>query len=53
VHQLLLRNHGVPLIEGLVLDGLAAERVPEFLFMAAALPLVGGTAGPVCPVAVL
>ena len=53
VHQLLLRNHGVPLIEGLVLDELAAARVPEFLFMAAALPLVGGTAGPVCPVAVL
>jgi kynurenine formamidase len=53
VHQLLLRNHGVPLIEGLVLDELAAERVPEFLFTAAALPVVGGTAGPVCPVAVL
>ena len=52
-HQLLLRNHGMPLIEGLVLDELAAERVSSFLFMAAALPVVGGTAGPVCPVAVL
>ncbi len=31
----------------------SAARVQEFLFMAAALPLVGGTAGPACPVAVL
>lgn len=52
-HQALLRNHGVPLIEGLVLDELAAEGVASFLFVAVALPLVGGTAGPVCPVAVL
>ena len=53
VHQLLLRNHGIPLIEGLVLDELAAARPPEFLFVAAALPVVGSTAGPACPVAVL
>ena len=53
VHQLLLRDYGVPLVENLVLAELAAAGVGAFLFVAAALPLVGGTAGPVCPVAVL
>lgn len=53
VHQILLRDHGVPLIEGVVLEELAAEATPEFCFVAAPLPLVGGTASPVCPLAVL
>jgi len=53
VHRLLLRDHGVPLIEGLVLDELAGAGPPEFLFVAAPLPVVGGTGSPIAPVAVL
>lgn len=53
VHQLLLRDCGIPLIENMVLDELAAEGVAEFCFVAAPLPLVGGTAGPVSPLALL
>lgn len=52
-HQLLIRDHGIPLIENVVLDELAAAGASSFLFVAAPLPLVGGTAGPVCPIAVL
>lgn len=52
VHQLLLRDCGIPLIENMVLDALAAEGVAEFCFVAAPLPLVGGTAGPVSPLAI-
>jgi len=53
VHQLLLRDCGIPLIENVVLDELAATGVTEFCYIAAPLPLVGGTAGPVCPLAIL
>ncbi len=53
VHQLLLRDCGIPLIENMVLDELAASGAAEFCFVAAPLPLVGGTAGPVCPIAIL
>jgi kynurenine formamidase len=52
VHQLLIRDQGIPLIEGMVLDVLAARGVAQFCFVAAPLPLVGGTASPVCPLAV-
>lgn len=53
VHQLLLRDCGIPLIENVLLDELASFQAPEFCFVAAPLPLVGGTAGPVCPIAIL
>lgn len=53
VHELLLRDCGVPLIEGLVLDGLAGGGAAEFLFMASPLPIRGGTASPTAPLAVL
>ncbi len=53
VHQLLMRDHGVPLVENVVLEELVAEGATSFLFVAAPLPLVGSTAGPVCPLAVL
>ncbi len=53
VHQLLIRDHGVPLLEGLMLDPLIASGRHEFLFMAAALPIVGATGSPLAPVAVL
>lgn len=53
VHEILLRDHGIPLLEGVVLDELAARDVHEFLFVAAPLQVRGGTASPVCPVAIL
>jgi kynurenine formamidase len=52
-HQRLIRDYGVPLLEGLALAALAAAGVSKFLFMAGALPIVGATASPVNPVAVL
>lgn len=53
VHQLLLCDRGVPLIEGVVLDELATLADGPFLFAALPLTLVGSTASPVTPVAVL
>jgi kynurenine formamidase len=53
VHQRLIRDYGIPLLEGLVLEPLAAHRRGRFLFMAAPLPVVGGTGSPLAPVAVL
>jgi kynurenine formamidase len=52
VHELLLRDGGIPLIEGLVLDALARAGVHEFLFVAAPLALRGATASPLAPIAV-
>ena len=53
VHQCLIRDYGVPLLEGLVLRELADADATAFLFAALPLPIVGGTASPVAPVAVL
>jgi len=53
VHQRLIRDFGVPLLEGLVLASLAEAGVVEFLFAVAPLPIVGGTGSPVCPFAVI
>lgn len=53
VHQRLLRDFGIPLLEGVVLNELAAAERPEFLICALPLPLVGATASPLHPVAVL
>ena len=53
VHQRLIRDYGVPLLEGLVLAPLAEAGAKTFLFIAAALPIVGGTGSPLNPVAVL
>ncbi|MDQ2803023.1 MAG: cyclase family protein [Pseudomonadota bacterium] len=53
VHRCLIRDHGIPLLEGLVLSGLAASGAGEFLFVAAPLPIAGGTASPLAPIAVL
>jgi kynurenine formamidase len=53
VHQRLIRDFGVPLLEGLVLAPLAEAGATAFLFVAAALPIVGGTGSPLNPVAVL
>jgi len=53
VHQRLIRDYGIPLLEGLVLRQLAEADAKEFLFFAAPLPIVGATASPIAPVAVL
>ncbi len=53
VHQCLIRNYGVPLLEGLSLRALSETGVAEFAFAAAPLPIVGGTASPIVPMAVL
>lgn len=53
VHQLLIRDWGVPLIENLVLSELVGTGRTAFFLVAAPLPLVGATAGPVNPIAIL
>ena len=53
VHQLLIRDYGMPLLEGLMLDPLVASGRHEFLFVASALPIVGATGSPLSPVVVL
>jgi kynurenine formamidase len=53
VHQRLIRDYGIPLLEGLFLAPLAASGAHAFLFFAAALPIEGGTGSPLTPVAVL
>lgn len=53
VHQSVLRGYGVALIEGLMLESLAAIGASEFLFVASPLPIVGGTGSPLAPIAVL
>jgi len=53
VHQRLIRDYGISLLEGAVLKGLAEAGAGEFLFMAAALPIAGATGSPIAPVAVL
>jgi kynurenine formamidase len=53
VHQRLIRDFGVPLLEGLLLHELAATGRHEFLFVASPLPVVGGTGSPINPIAIL
>lgn len=53
VHQRLIRDYGIPLMEGLVLEPLAGHGRGTFLFVAAPLPFVGGTGSPLAPIAVL
>lgn len=51
VHVHLLVESGIHIIENLNLDGLAAERITEFLFVAAPLKIKGGTGSPIRPFA--
>jgi kynurenine formamidase len=53
VHQRLIRDFGIPLLEGLVLQPLAATGRSTFLFAASPLPVVGGTGSPISPMAIL
>lgn len=52
VHRLLIREHGIYMIELLDLERLASERAHEFLFVLSPLRIVGGTGSPVNPIAV-
>ncbi|PQO24204.1 cyclase [Rhodobacteraceae bacterium WD3A24] len=52
VHRALVRDCGIYLMEMLVLDELAAAGVPEFLFVAAPLPITGGVGSPLNPLAI-
>ncbi len=53
VHQRLIRDYGIPLMEGLALQELAAQEAAEFLFVCAPLPILGATGSPVNPVVIL
>lgn len=57
VHLVLLHEHGVPLIESLMLAPLAAALADAgrstFMFVFTPLPLIGSTGSPLAPVAVL
>lgn len=53
VHQRLIRDYGIPLLEGMVLRALGEAGAAAFLFVATPLPIVGATGSPVAPVAVL
>jgi kynurenine formamidase len=53
VHQRLIRDYGIPLMEGAVLKPLAEAGATVFCFAAAPLPIVGGTGSPLTPVAIL
>ncbi len=52
VHQYLLAKCGIRLIDNIKLDELAKDRVYEFLFVCASLPIRGATGSPVVPLAI-
>jgi kynurenine formamidase len=52
VHMRLIRDFGCHLLELVVLEELARDRVHEFFFVAAPLPISGGTGSPVNPLAI-
>ena len=53
VHQCVIRDFGIPLLEGLMLEPLTKTGRADFLFVAAALPIVGATGSPLTPLAIL
>jgi kynurenine formamidase len=53
VHQRLIRDFGIPLLEGLKLHQLAATGRSAFMFAASPLPVTGGTGSPISPIVVL
>jgi len=52
VHQRLIRDFGVYLMELLALDALAEDEVHEFMFVAAPLLITGGVGSPLNPLAI-
>ncbi len=52
VHQRLIRDYGISLLEGMALTAFAELGIYEFLFVAAPLPILGGTGSPLTPLAI-
>ena len=52
VHDILIVQHGIHIMEVLYLEELAAEAVHDFLFVALPLKIRGGTGSPIRPIAV-
>lgn len=52
-HRVLLVEAGIPIMETMVLDELAAERAYQFGFVVTPLNLVGATGSPIRPLALL
>lgn len=52
-HGILIFENGIHIIEVLDLEGLAKEKVKEFLFILSPLKLVGATGSPVRPLAIV
>ncbi len=52
-HIRALRDFGIYIIENLDLEFLAADGVTEFFFVAAPLPIIGGTGSPLSPIAIV
>ena len=52
LHQILIVDNGIHIMENLKTEELAKDKVYEFLFVALPLPLKGGTGSPIHPVAV-
>jgi kynurenine formamidase len=53
VHVHLLVDRGIPIIEALNLEALAANEIWDFLFVAIALPIKNGTGSPIRPIALV
>ena len=53
VHQCVIRDYGIALLEGMQLKPLVETGRREFLFVAAPLTIVGATGSPLTPLAVL
>lgn len=53
VHRILLVEHGIPIVETLHLEEIAAEGACDFLLVLTPLRLVGATGSPVRPVALV
>jgi kynurenine formamidase len=53
VHRLLLANRGIPLVENLNLEKLAAAEIYEFTLIVIPLPIIGGTGSPIRPLALV
>jgi len=52
VHVCLLQEHGIYMLELLDLEAIAADRLRQFLFVLAPLPIAGGSGSPVNPLAI-
>ena len=51
-HQILIVDNGIHIMENVKTEELAKDKVYEFLFVALPLPLKGGTASPIHPLAI-